>query len=183
MSALPLVERRRAPGAALAAQPGGAGHVVVGHRGRLDGLQGLVGRVAPAEHQQLEKTQTDGVTAMNQRLSPQRAPPGHGRAGRLLRGRVGPGQGSRPDRLIVSVLLQTETEAFVFLGGGGASAERTNAVTAFTGCPDVLTEGRNNPTAASVCLLWIKAHEACATVWGAHKIQPNYTTGEGSYTT
>ena len=47
--ALPLVERRRAPGAVLlAAYSGGAGHVVVGHCGRLHRLQGLVGRVAAA---------------------------------------------------------------------------------------------------------------------------------------
>lgn len=59
MCALPLVERRRAAGAVLravlAAQSGGAGHVVVGHRRRLHRLQGLKGRVAPAE---AEKSQT-----------------------------------------------------------------------------------------------------------------------------
>lgn len=70
-------------------------------------------------------------------LLPQRAPPGHGRAGRLLRGRVGPGQGSRPDGLVVSVLLKTEVKAFILLGDGGASAKGTHAFTA-TGCPDVL---------------------------------------------
>lgn len=52
VSALPLVERRRAPGAVLlamlAAYSGGAGHVVVGHGGRLHRLQGLVGCVASA---------------------------------------------------------------------------------------------------------------------------------------
>ena len=50
--ALPLVERRRAPGAVLlavlVAQPSGARHVVVGHRRRLHRLQSLVGRV-PSE--------------------------------------------------------------------------------------------------------------------------------------
>lgn len=48
--ALPLVERRCASWAVLlpvlAAQSGWAGHIVVGHRGRLHRLQGLVGRVA-----------------------------------------------------------------------------------------------------------------------------------------
>lgn len=52
MRALPLVERGRASGAVLlavlAAEPRRAGHVVVGHRGRLHRLQGFVGRVAPA---------------------------------------------------------------------------------------------------------------------------------------
>lgn len=47
--ALPLAERRRASRAVLGAQAGGAGHVVVGHRGRLHGLQGLVGRVASVQ--------------------------------------------------------------------------------------------------------------------------------------
>jgi len=45
--ALSLVEGGRASGTVvLAAQPGRAGHVVVGHRGWLHRLQGLVGRVA-----------------------------------------------------------------------------------------------------------------------------------------
>lgn len=56
--ALPLVERRRASGAVLlavlAAQSGGAGHVVVGHCGRLHRLQGLVGRVASAAAPEME---------------------------------------------------------------------------------------------------------------------------------
>lgn len=39
-------------------------------------------------------------------ISPQRAPPGHGRAGRLLRGRVGSGQRSGSDRRMVPVLLR-----------------------------------------------------------------------------
>lgn len=50
--ALPLVERRSASGAVLlpvqAAESGGAGHVVIGHRGRLHRLQGLVGCVTSA---------------------------------------------------------------------------------------------------------------------------------------
>lgn len=49
--ALPLVERRCASGAVLAvlaAQSGGAGHVVVRHRRWLHRLQGLEGRVASA---------------------------------------------------------------------------------------------------------------------------------------
>lgn len=56
MCSLPLVERGGAPGAVLlllllpvlAAQPGGAGHVVVGHRGRLHRLQRLQVGVASA---------------------------------------------------------------------------------------------------------------------------------------
>ena len=47
--ALSLVDGGRAAGAVLVAEPGGAGHVVVGHRGRLHRLQGLVGRVAPVD--------------------------------------------------------------------------------------------------------------------------------------
>lgn len=54
--ALPLAERGRAPGAVLlpvlAAQTGGAGHVVVGHRGRLHRLQRLEVGVASAEVQE-----------------------------------------------------------------------------------------------------------------------------------
>lgn len=61
---LPLVQRRRAPGAVLlpvlAAQPGGAGHVVVGHRGRLHGLQGLEVCVASAAAQ-VEETRAGCV--------------------------------------------------------------------------------------------------------------------------
>lgn len=53
--ALPLVERRRASGAVLlallAAESRRAGHVVVGHRGRLHRLQGFVRRVASAASQ------------------------------------------------------------------------------------------------------------------------------------
>lgn len=52
MCSLPLVQRRRAPGAVLlpvlAAQSGGARHVVVGDRWRLHGLQGLEVCVASA---------------------------------------------------------------------------------------------------------------------------------------
>lgn len=52
MRSLPLVQGRRAPGAVLlpvlAAQPGGARHVVVGHRRRLHRLQGLEVCVASA---------------------------------------------------------------------------------------------------------------------------------------
>ena len=47
MRALSLVDGGRAAGAVLVAEPGGAGHVVVGHRRRFHRLQGLVGRVAP----------------------------------------------------------------------------------------------------------------------------------------
>lgn len=50
--ALSLVEGGRASGAVvLVAQPGRAGHVVVGHRGGFHRLQSLVGRVAPANQQ------------------------------------------------------------------------------------------------------------------------------------
>lgn len=52
MCSLPLVQGGRAPGAVLlpvlAAQAGGARHVVVGHRRRLHRLQGLEVCVAPA---------------------------------------------------------------------------------------------------------------------------------------
>lgn len=38
----------------LTAQPGGAGHVVVGHRGRLDRLQSLEGGVASGGQQEVD---------------------------------------------------------------------------------------------------------------------------------
>lgn len=60
MCALPLVERRRTSGAVLlavlAAQSGGAGHVVVGHCGWLHRFQSLVGRVASAVVRKIENT-------------------------------------------------------------------------------------------------------------------------------
>lgn len=46
-----LVEGGGAPRAVLAAQAGGAGHVVVGDDGGLDGLQGFVGSVSAGEAQ------------------------------------------------------------------------------------------------------------------------------------
>lgn len=50
----PLVERGRACGAVLAAQPARAGHVVVGHHRRFHWLQGLIGGVPPAYQTQGE---------------------------------------------------------------------------------------------------------------------------------
>lgn len=71
MRALPLVERRRASGAVLlavlAAQAGGAGHVVVGHRGRFYRLQGLIGRVASAAEGE-NNQQTETKTMMEGKL-------------------------------------------------------------------------------------------------------------------
>lgn len=57
--ALPLVEGCSASRAVLllpvlTAQPGGAGHVVVGHRGRLHRLQGLEGGVASGGQQEVD---------------------------------------------------------------------------------------------------------------------------------
>lgn len=58
-------------------------------------------------------------------ISPQRAPPGHGRARRLLRRRVGPGQRSGPDRLVVPVLLRWGERTINCLSEPADSANKT----------------------------------------------------------
>lgn len=121
----PLVERGGASGAVLAAQAGRTRHVVVGNHRRLHRLQGLIGSVASGQgvwrHSQHLVTQTGAKAKRDPRvwfhlllqsicpILPQGAAAGHGGAGRLLRGRVCPGNGPPSSCCVVAMLLEEQS--------------------------------------------------------------------------
>lgn len=167
----PLVERRCACGAVLAAQSGRARHVVVGHHWRLHWLQGLIGSVAPGDRktavsQQFfirlftrtkrwpncftltSKHKINRRHFVNCQFLPQSTATSHGWAGGFLCGRVGPGNRPSSSRCVVAMLLEEQSQVKTLLLSPLAASVFPLPVNMIQN-KEKLTIGRNRKTTVS----------------------------------